>query len=256
MLINGQKYSCEACIRGHRVTTCKHHDRPLTKINRKGRPFSTCSICHRTPCAVPDEHARLKREVESKSHHHKKPNGRHARPFQGFLPIAPRPMGVKSALSIAMQTQAQTASAPVSVAGRSPEGRSLDAHAEPGSKYTIGTSGSQTTSTTISGVDIPSASVPSLSGSLPSTSSIASSASSSASSSDLLPMPPLDLPLDLELELPLPVLESNWDNLNTGMGKNTDNGLGMWPLDQSGFCGLDDMSAFPGQNTQFWVGEL
>lgn len=104
MLINGQKYSCEACIRGHRVTTCKHHgpsslslfqylssqnvplrtaiytqglidkvaDRPLTKINRKGRPFSTCSICHRTPCAVPDEHARIRREVESKSHHHHK----------------------------------------------------------------------------------------------------------------------------------------------------------------------------------------
>lgn len=158
---------------------------------------------------------------------------------------------MKSGLSIAMQTQ----SAPVSVAGRSPEGRSLDVHAEPESKFTIGTSGSQTMPTTISGVDIPSASVPSLSGSLPSTSSIASSASSSASSSDLLPMPPLDLPLDLELELPLPILESNWDNLDTG-GKNTDNGLGMWPLDQSGFCGLDDMSAFPGQNTQFWVGEL
>ena len=25
MIINNQKYSCEACIRGHRVTTCKHH---------------------------------------------------------------------------------------------------------------------------------------------------------------------------------------------------------------------------------------
>ena len=69
-------------------------------------------------------------------------------------------------------------------------------------------------------------------------------------------MPPLDLPLDLELELPLPVLGSNWD-LDTGMGKmNAGNELGMWPLDQTGFCGLDDMSAFPGQNTQFWVGEL
>lgn len=104
MLINNQKYSCEACIRGHRVTTCKHHgmpiipstppntsfhystlqnaiqirgliseaDRPLTKINRKGRPFSTCSICHRTPCAVPDEHARLRREREGESRHHYK----------------------------------------------------------------------------------------------------------------------------------------------------------------------------------------
>ncbi|EYE91316.1 putative Cu-dependent DNA-binding protein [Aspergillus ruber CBS 135680] len=74
MLINNQKYSCEACIRGHRVTTCKHHDtdRPLTKINRKGRPFSTCSICHRTPCAVPDEHVRIRKEREGESRHHYK----------------------------------------------------------------------------------------------------------------------------------------------------------------------------------------
>lgn len=145
--------------------------------------------------------------------------------------------------------QSQTLSAPV--AERSPEGQSLDMHTKPESKYTIET-GPQTTT---SGVDIPSASAPSLSGSLPSTSSIASSASSS---SELMPMPPLDLSLDWELELPLPTVGSNWDNLdlNTGMGKNSDTGFGMWPLDQSGFCGLDDMSAFPGQNTQFWVGEL
>jgi len=25
MLIDGQKWACEACIRGHRVTSCKHH---------------------------------------------------------------------------------------------------------------------------------------------------------------------------------------------------------------------------------------
>lgn len=111
-----------------------------------------------------------------------------------------------------------------------------------------------TTTATTERIDIPSASIPDLSESLPSTSSIASSASSS---SDLMPMPPLDLPLDLELELPLPILEGNWNNLDMGtnMGKN-ENGLGMWPLDQTGFCGLDDMSAFPGQNTQFWVGEV
>lgn len=27
MLIDGQKWACEACIRGHRVTSCKHHGR-------------------------------------------------------------------------------------------------------------------------------------------------------------------------------------------------------------------------------------
>ncbi|CEJ56587.1 Putative Copper fist DNA binding domain protein [Penicillium brasilianum] len=67
MLIDGQKWACEACIRGHRVTSCKHHDRPLIRIKRKGRPFATCSICNATPCEAPTEHARLKREAELKS---------------------------------------------------------------------------------------------------------------------------------------------------------------------------------------------
>ncbi|EAW11750.1 putative Cu-dependent DNA-binding protein [Aspergillus clavatus NRRL 1] len=69
MLIDGEKWACEACVRGHRVTTCKHHDRPLIRINRKGRPFSTCSVCNCTPCQAPEEHTKLRR----------------------FLPIAPRP---------------------------------------------------------------------------------------------------------------------------------------------------------------------
>ncbi|TPR10639.1 Ubiquitin-conjugating enzyme family protein [Aspergillus niger] len=61
MLIDGEKWACEACVRGHRVTTCKHNDRPLIRINRKGRPFATCSICNCTPCESPEEHAKLKR---------------------------------------------------------------------------------------------------------------------------------------------------------------------------------------------------
>nr|XP_003188802.1 hypothetical protein ANI_1_166174 [Aspergillus niger CBS 513.88] len=60
MLIDGEKWACEACVRGHRVTTCKHNDRPLIRINRKGRPFATCSICNCTPCESPEEHAKLK----------------------------------------------------------------------------------------------------------------------------------------------------------------------------------------------------
>ncbi|KNG82852.1 hypothetical protein ANOM_008634 [Aspergillus nomiae NRRL 13137] len=67
MLIDGEKWACEACVRGHRVTTCKHHDRPLIRINRKGRPFSTCSVCNNTPCPTPEEHTKLKREAEAKS---------------------------------------------------------------------------------------------------------------------------------------------------------------------------------------------
>ncbi|KAH8601362.1 hypothetical protein B0O99DRAFT_501571 [Bisporella sp. PMI_857] len=45
MLIKGEKYACEACVRGHRVTNCQHSDRPLQHINKKGRPVSQCQHC-------------------------------------------------------------------------------------------------------------------------------------------------------------------------------------------------------------------
>ncbi|KAJ5115211.1 hypothetical protein NUU61_000970 [Penicillium alfredii] len=112
MLIDGHKCACEACIRGHRVTSCKHYDRPLIRIKRKGRPFATCSICHSTPCESPTEHARQKREAELKCPSkvtQPQPNGRknsHARLYprqhnpHGFLPIAPRPVGEKAEQSL------------------------------------------------------------------------------------------------------------------------------------------------------------
>ena len=66
MLINGEKFACEACIRGHRVSSCHHQgmaarlrkpafevnvtnqrllDRPLVHVNKKGRPVSQCQHC-------------------------------------------------------------------------------------------------------------------------------------------------------------------------------------------------------------------
>jgi len=45
MLINGEKYACDACVRGHRVSNCHHSDRPLQHINKKGRPVSQCNHC-------------------------------------------------------------------------------------------------------------------------------------------------------------------------------------------------------------------
>ncbi|KAL1960325.1 hypothetical protein VTO42DRAFT_8285 [Malbranchea cinnamomea] len=45
MLIDGEKWACDACIRGHRVSSCQHSDRPLSHINRKGRPVSQCPHC-------------------------------------------------------------------------------------------------------------------------------------------------------------------------------------------------------------------
>ncbi|CAG7962722.1 unnamed protein product [Penicillium salamii] len=93
MLIDGKKWACEACIRGHRVTSCKHHDRPLIRIKRKGRPFATCTMCNATPCTAPSEHARAKRDAELKCPK-KASNARHYprnHSTNGFLPIAPRP---------------------------------------------------------------------------------------------------------------------------------------------------------------------
>lgn len=68
MLIDGEKWACEACVRGHRVSNCQHSgtttfernsldscasmadlptcsDRPLQHINKKGRPVSQCPHC-------------------------------------------------------------------------------------------------------------------------------------------------------------------------------------------------------------------
>ncbi len=45
VVIDGMKYACERCIRGHRVTTCTHVDLPLFQIKPKGRPASQCQHC-------------------------------------------------------------------------------------------------------------------------------------------------------------------------------------------------------------------
>jgi hypothetical protein len=45
MIIEGEKYACEACVRGHRVSNCQHTDRKLQHINKKGRPVTQCSHC-------------------------------------------------------------------------------------------------------------------------------------------------------------------------------------------------------------------
>jgi len=35
----------ETCIKGHRSSTCRHTDRPLFEIKRKGRPVTQCEHC-------------------------------------------------------------------------------------------------------------------------------------------------------------------------------------------------------------------
>ncbi|PNY28312.1 Copper resistance protein CRF1 [Tolypocladium capitatum] len=45
MIVNGETYACEACVRGHRARSCDHHGRPLQPIRKKGRPASQCGHC-------------------------------------------------------------------------------------------------------------------------------------------------------------------------------------------------------------------
>ncbi|KAL8828068.1 MAG: hypothetical protein Q9191_002807 [Dirinaria sp. TL-2023a] len=45
MIIDGEKYACDACVRGHRVSNCQHTERKLSHINKKGRPVSQCPHC-------------------------------------------------------------------------------------------------------------------------------------------------------------------------------------------------------------------
>lgn len=45
VLINGRKFACEACIRGHRASSCSHTARRLQLVRKKGRPSSQCDVC-------------------------------------------------------------------------------------------------------------------------------------------------------------------------------------------------------------------
>ncbi|KAJ0422190.1 copper fist DNA binding domain-containing protein [Aspergillus carlsbadensis] len=38
----GNKWSCEPCLRGHRSSKCKHFDRVMVKVPKSGRPLKQC----------------------------------------------------------------------------------------------------------------------------------------------------------------------------------------------------------------------
>ncbi|GAA6061155.1 hypothetical protein JCM10212_005741 [Sporobolomyces blumeae] len=45
VLVDGVKYACQSCIKGHRSSKCTHTNRPLVEIKKKGRPTSQCQHC-------------------------------------------------------------------------------------------------------------------------------------------------------------------------------------------------------------------
>ncbi|RIB00984.1 copper fist DNA binding domain-containing protein [Gigaspora rosea] len=45
VFVDGVKYACATCIKGHRSSSCNHQDRQLIEIKRKGRPITQCDHC-------------------------------------------------------------------------------------------------------------------------------------------------------------------------------------------------------------------
>src|SRR5258707_4553600 len=45
LLIVAHWLCSETCIKGHRSSSCKHSDRPLFEIKKKGRPVTQCEHC-------------------------------------------------------------------------------------------------------------------------------------------------------------------------------------------------------------------
>ncbi|GAA5930648.1 uncharacterized protein JCM15063_002423 [Sporobolomyces koalae] len=45
MLIEGIKFSCGVCIRGHRQASCTHAERELFEVKKRGRPITACETC-------------------------------------------------------------------------------------------------------------------------------------------------------------------------------------------------------------------
>ncbi|KAI8373769.1 copper fist DNA binding domain-containing protein [Blakeslea trispora] len=43
--VNGVRYACASCIRGHRVKNCVHQDRELIALSKRGRRLTQCNHC-------------------------------------------------------------------------------------------------------------------------------------------------------------------------------------------------------------------
>ncbi|GAA5940743.1 hypothetical protein JCM1841_000346 [Sporobolomyces salmonicolor] len=45
MIIDGVKFSCGPCVKGHRQANCNHGDRELFEVKKRGRPITACAEC-------------------------------------------------------------------------------------------------------------------------------------------------------------------------------------------------------------------
>ncbi|KAJ3811750.1 copper fist DNA binding domain-containing protein [Lentinula aff. lateritia] len=105
VFVNSKKFACEACIKGHRSSTCSHTDRPLFEVKKKGRPVSQCERCREL---------RQSKKVHSKCNCNPKAQKPPPKPQTGqkpprFVPIAPAlPNGLKDVVRVAPSTSSNS----------------------------------------------------------------------------------------------------------------------------------------------------
>ncbi|KAE9409387.1 copper-fist-domain-containing protein [Gymnopus androsaceus JB14] len=93
VFVNSKKFACEACIKGHRSSSCTHTDRPLFEVKKKGRPVSQCETCRAL---------RKSKKLHSKCNcnpQEQKPPKPPGTKTPRFVPIAPAlPNGIKDVI--------------------------------------------------------------------------------------------------------------------------------------------------------------
>lgn len=55
VMIGGEKYACESCVRGHRVSNCKHEGEHYSRINPPVSPLQ--QLVAAVPTEMPSLHA-------------------------------------------------------------------------------------------------------------------------------------------------------------------------------------------------------
>lgn len=96
VFVNSKKFACEACIKGHRSSSCSHTDRPLFEVKKKGRPVSQCEKCRELRQSK-KVHSRCTCNPQAQ----KPPRPPGTKPSR-FVPIAPAlPNGIKDVIRAA-----------------------------------------------------------------------------------------------------------------------------------------------------------
>ncbi|KAJ4485490.1 hypothetical protein J3R30DRAFT_1364453 [Lentinula aciculospora] len=99
VFVNSKKFACEACIKGHRSSTCSHTDRPLFEVKKKGRPVSQCEKCRELRQS---KKVHSKCNCDQKQQKAPKPKNAPGQKPPRFVPIAPAlPNGIKDVIRVA-----------------------------------------------------------------------------------------------------------------------------------------------------------